>query len=199
LFDRDSDNDGIADLVEDSGPGAGDGNGDGLPDAQQSNVATLATYDNASYVTLAAPDGTSLSDCQAMANPSPSDAPGDVDFSYGFFQFTISGISAGGSAALTMYLPSGAAPTAYYKYGPTPDNGSDHWYSFASDGETGVQINRNTVILNFMDGGRGDDVLAVDGMIVDIGAPAFENAASGSSSGSSSGGCFIACALPDYR
>jgi trimeric autotransporter adhesin len=94
-----------------------------------------------------------------------------------------------------MHLPSGATPTAYYKYGPTPDNTSDHWYSFAYDNETGVQINQNTVTLNFVDGRRGDDVLVADGMIVDIGAPAFEQAASGSSSGSSGGGCFIACTL----
>jgi hypothetical protein len=39
------------------------------------------------------------------------------------------------------------------------------------------------------------DVLVADGMIVDIGAPAFEMAASDSSSGSSGGGCFIACAF----
>ncbi len=193
--DTDDDNDGVSDTVEDGGPGAGDGNGDGLPDRLQGNVATLVTYDNAYYVTLAAPGGMMLSNCRAMANPSPSDAPQDVVFAYGFFQFTLNGISVGGSAALTMYLPSGAAPAAYYKYGPTPDNTRDHWYSFANDNETGAQINQNTVTLNFVDARRGDDVLVADGMIVDIGAPAFKKAASGSSSGSSGGGCFIVCAF----
>jgi hypothetical protein len=193
--DTDDDDDGVSDTVEDGGPAAGDGNGDGLPDRLQGNVATLVTYDNAYYVTLAAPGGMMLSNCRAMANPSPSDAPQDVVFTYGFFQFTLNGISVGGGATLTMHLPSGAAPAAYYKYGPTPDNTGEHWYSFANDNETGVQINQNTVTLNFVDGRRGDDVLVADGMIVDIGAPAFEKAASGSSSGSSGGGCFLSCAF----
>jgi len=192
--DTDDDNDGVSDTVEGGGPGAGDGNGDGVPDRLQSNVATLATYDNTAYVTLVAPEGTTMSNCRAMANPSPADAPQDVDFTYGFFQFTLSGISAGGSAALAMHLPSGAVPQTYYKYGPTPDDPTDHWYPFLHDGETGVQISQNTVTLNFVDGRRGDDVLVADGMVVDIGAPAFDKAASNSSSGSGSsgGGCFIA-------
>jgi 6-phosphogluconolactonase (cycloisomerase 2 family) len=196
VFSVDSDNDGVSDAVEDGGSGAGDANGDGIPDSQQGNVATLKTYDNAYYVTLVAPDGTILSNCSAMANPSPSDSPQDVDFTYGFFQFTIDGIPAGGGAALVMHLPAGAVPLAYYKYGPTPDNPAYHWYAFPEENGTGARIVQNTVTLYFVDGQRGDDVLTADSMIVDIGAPAFEKTAAGASSGSSGGGCFITSSVP---
>jgi 6-phosphogluconolactonase (cycloisomerase 2 family) len=188
--DPDDDNDGILDTVEEAGPGAGDGNGDGLLDSRQGNVVTLQTYDNESYVTLTAPDNTTLSNCQAAGNPSLSDGPANVIFPYGFFQFTINGIPAGGSVTLQLYLPSGANPESYYKYGPTPDDPGNHWYEFLYDNETGARITQNMITLTFIDGRRGDDVLAADGMIVDIGAPAVQTAVSNSSSGSS-GGCFV--------
>ena len=78
-------------------------------------MVTLQTYDNANYVTLATPVGTTLINCQATDNPSPSDSPENADFTYGFFQFTINGISLGGSSTLELYLPAGAEPKTYYK------------------------------------------------------------------------------------
>lgn len=189
--DMDDDNDGILDIVEEAGPGAGDGNDDGVLDSRQSNVATLQTYDSEYYLTLVSPMNTSLNNCRAAANPSSSDAPANVDFTYGFFQFTINGISQGGSTALELLLPAGANPVTYYKYGPTPDDSAHHWYEFPYDNETGARISQNMITLAFTDGHRGDDVLITDGMIVDIGAPAFETAASNPSSGSSGGGCFL--------
>ncbi|MGD8845581.1 MAG: beta-propeller fold lactonase family protein [Desulfobacteraceae bacterium] len=192
--DMDDDNDGIPDIVEEAGPGAGDGNEDGVLDSRQSNVVTLQTYDSEHYLTLASPIDTTLSNCQAAANPSYSDAPANVDFTYGFFQFTINGVSKGGSTTLELRLPAGANPVTYYKYGPTPDDSTYHWYEFPYDNETGARISQNMITLAFTDGCRGDDVLIADGMIVDIGAPAFETAVSDSSSGSSGGGgggCFL--------
>ena len=44
----------------------------------------------------------------------------------------------------------------------------------AGDGN-GAQISQHIVTLRFIDGRRGDDVLAADGMIVDIGGPAFKS------------------------
>jgi hypothetical protein len=90
-----------------------------------------------------------------------------------------------------MYLPAGAGPETYYKYGPTPVDPADHWYEFINDNETGAQINGNQITLYFADGKRGDDLPIADGRIVDLGAPAFETAASNPSSGSSGGGCFL--------
>jgi hypothetical protein len=198
--DTDDDSDGVPDAVEDGGPNAGDGNDDGIADSLQDHVATLTTVDAAAYVTLVAPTGTTLVDCLAKGNPSIDDAPADVDFPYGFFSFTITGVPAGGDTSLEMHLPAEANVNTYYKYGPTPTNANDHWYEFLNDGTTGAQISQNIITLYFVDGQRGDDDLASNGMIVDIGGPALEEAEStpapdsdvgGGGGDGGGGGCFI--------
>jgi len=167
---NDQDNDGIPDTVEDGGANNGDGNQDGTKDSEQSHVASLKTYDGLSYITIASPDGTALTAVKATANPSPADAPTDIHFPYGFFGFTVTGVTGTGTT-VTVHLPENAQSVGYYRYGPTPENGSDHWYDFSHDGETGAQINGNVITLNFQDGGRGDDDLVADGTIKDVGGP----------------------------
>ena len=97
-----------------------DGNGDGIPDYQQPNVASMNTFSGLDLVTLASPNGTTLANAQAKDNPSPGNSPSGVTFPYGFFDFTVNGLTPGGATTVTLYLPSGAAPNTYYKYGPTP-------------------------------------------------------------------------------
>ena len=198
--DTDDDSDGISDAVEDAGPNSGDGNDDGIPDSRQSNVATFTTVDDTTYVTLEAPSGTTLSECQATGNPSAAEAPLNMAFPYGFFSFTLTGVAPGGSTSLAMYLPADANVETYYKYGPTPADTDDHWYAFAYDDTTGARINQNVITLHFVDGGRGDDDLAANGRVVDIGGPGLESAESTTDSDSAgggedgNGGCFITTA-----
>lgn len=172
----DPDSDGVT-TTEESGPNGTDpnydGNGDGIPDSQQTNVTSMHTFDHSNYVTLASPSGTSLSNVQANGNPSPGNSPPGVTFPYGFFGFTVESVTAGGSTTVTIYLPAGANPNTYYKFGPTPGNPTDHWYEFLYDGQTGAQFSGNVITLHFVDGLRGDDDLAVNGMIVNQGAPGF--------------------------
>ena len=73
-----------------------DGNNDGIADSLQDNVASFHTYDDQSYVTLESPVGTSISNCKAVGNPSPTNSPSSMEFSYGFFEFTITGVDNGG-------------------------------------------------------------------------------------------------------
>jgi hypothetical protein len=187
-----------------------DGNGDGDADRKQGNVASGHTYDYQHYVTLSVsvPDWATLSDCRVLDNPSPADAADGVDFQYGFFEFTVNNIA----ATVKLYLPDGAEPITYFKYGPTPDDPTDHWYEFMYDGETGAEIDGNVITLHFVDGQRGDDDLATNGKVVDQGGPGFTSTggtggtggggggSSGGSSGgggggsSGGGGCFIATA-----
>lgn len=185
--DTDDDNDGISDEIESKGPNSGDANSDGIQDSLQSNVASIKVYDSDKFVILEAPDGVVLKDCQSADIPSSEDAPAGIQFKYGLFDFTITGIAAGGNTTLTMTLPGGAMPDTYYKYGMTPDNSSDHWYEFLYDGEKGAEINGNVITLHFTDALTGDDVLVQDGQIVDLGGPGFttNNGGDGSSS------CFI--------
>src|SRR4029077_6652659 len=85
---------GIPDALEAAGPNGGDGNGDHIQDNQQNNVVSLPgavpappTTDS-SYVTLttldpvhALPPGPAvLAGVSAQGNPSPSDAPANVNF-----------------------------------------------------------------------------------------------------------------------
>ncbi len=194
--DIDDDNDGVMDSIEAAGPNNGDANNDGTPDSLQRHVVCLAAHASQDYVVLETPAGTFLSNCQASANPSGTDAPEGLSFDYGFFDFTINGLTPGGSTTLTVTLPSGAAPVTYYKYGQTPDNAIDHWYEFEYDGTTGAEIDANVITLHFVDALRGDDVLTQDSLVIDLGAPAFSSGTGdddddGGGGGGGGGGCYI--------
>jgi len=204
--DDDDDADGVSDEVEDAHPNSGDGNNDKISDSLQNNVITLLSSNGLSYVTLESPAGTSLSSCQAMENPSPNDPPVDINFPYGFFEFTINGIEPGDNTTLKQYFPTDAVIETYYKYGKTPANQTEHWYEFLyDDGETGAEIDGNVVTIHFVDGKRGDDNLTQDSMVIDMGGPGSsatsdepgealdseETDGAATESGGGGGGCFI--------
>jgi Leucine-rich repeat (LRR) protein len=192
--DSDDDNDGISDLIEDSAPNDGDSNNDGILDSLQNNLAYFEAYNVPGAVFLESSKGT-LSNCQAVENPSPDNTPVNIQFDYGFFDFTIADISAGGNVALTITLIDGKTPITYYKYGKTPDNQTDHWYEFLYDGVTGAEITGNVITLHFVDALRGDDILIQDSKVIDMGAPGFDITADdggdGDGGGGGGGGCFI--------
>jgi hypothetical protein len=196
--DGDTDDDGVPD-DEEKGPDGTDinydGNSDTVADSQQNYVASFHTHDMQKYVTLAvdSPFGATLSNCHAV--PPPGGGPNGIYFPHGFFEFTINNADVPPAETIVkLYLHSGQVPTTYYKYGRTPANQSDHWYEFLYDGETGAEINGNVITLHFVDGERGDDVLAQDGMIVDQGGPGVVVGGGSSGGGGGGGGCFIATA-----
>jgi len=206
---EDGDGDGVPDQ-EEQGPNGNDpdydGNGDGFADSEQDQVTSMHTFDDQHYVTLASTPGTTMNDVQASDNPSPTDAPTDVDFPYGFFDFTVNDVGLGGATTVTLYFPTTVAtPTTYYKYGPTPSDPTPHWYEFLFDAQTqtGAQIDdaNNTITLHFVDGMRGDDNSVPDAIIFDIGAPGVRSTGDtggtgggGGGGSSGGGGCFIATA-----
>jgi hypothetical protein len=172
----DEDDDGISDTREKGADGSNntfDGNADGIPDYQQANVASFHTYDGLNYVTLVVPSGTVLSQVKVTDNPSASDTPADAEFPFGFFDFSIDGLEPGESVIVTLKLHNATSINKYYKYGPTPDNVTPHWYDFAWDGETGAQINGVEITLHFTDGLRGDEDITVNGSIKEPGGPSF--------------------------
>ena len=172
--DTDDDNDGISDATESSGPNSGDADNDGIQDSLQNTIACIKAYNAQGYIVLESPAGTWLSNCQATENPSPDDTPPGISFDYGFFDFTINGLMAGGNTQITITLPDNAVPVTYYKYGMTPGNQDDHWYEFMHDTQTGAVINGNVITLDFSDAERGDDVLIQDSSVIDLGAPGFD-------------------------
>ncbi|NOZ72200.1 MAG: hypothetical protein GXP38_09845, partial [Chloroflexi bacterium] len=60
----------------------------------------------------------------------------------------------------------------YFKYGGEAGDPDPHWYDFTYDGDTGAEIEGDTIILHLRDGGRGDNDLLVNGRILDPGGPA---------------------------
>ena len=165
------DGDGIPDDVEDGAPNGGDGNNDGTPDSQQGNVASLPNAVDERYVTLVSPPGTNLADVQAV--DTPADAPAGVAFPVGLLQFTVPGLVPGGATAVTLLLPAGLTVDTYYKHGPNPPGAAVQWYEFLFDAGsgTGANIGAGQVVLNFVDGQRGDDLAGLDGQVVDQGGP----------------------------
>lgn len=162
-----SDADGIPDELESSAPD-GDGNGDGTPDAQQDNVVSLPGL-NGDGLTIAAPTGVPLVDF-ALTNAPPV-APFGLDLSRGVISFELNGLVAGAATTVTVFVHTGPPPTSYWKFGPEPGDPTPHWYEFMFDGQTGAQINGNTITLRFVDGQRGDADLTANGAIVDPGGP----------------------------
>ena len=156
-------------------------------------MSCLKQNNNLGYAVIEAPDTTTISNCQIADNPSPDNSPPGVDFTYGLYDFTISGIQQDGEVSITITLPVNVVPKTYYKYGKTPTNQTDHWYAFLYNGEIGAEISGNVITLHFKDGDMGDDILAPDAMVVDLGGPGFAAVSNDSSNqdGGSGGGCFI--------
>jgi hypothetical protein len=182
----DRDIDGVPDPVEQGPQGNNptyDGNRDGIPDSQQGNVVSCHTHDRQHYVTMACSEP--IGDAAAVDKPTAADLPSGVEFPYGFFEFTIHVLNPG-----------------YYKYGPTPNDPTNHWYEFMYDAQTqtGAEINGNVITLHFVDGQWGDDGLTANSTIIDQGGPGFTSTSTTSApSSSGSGGCFIATAAEGSR
>jgi predicted outer membrane repeat protein len=174
IINQDADN--IPDAVEDAAPNGGDGNNDGTPDSQQANVASLPNAVDKAYVTIAAPEGTTLAG--VTAHPVPADAPPALDYPSGMFSYEVQGLTPGVASTVTLYIPGGQEINTFYKFGPTPKERTDHWYEFLFDGTTGAVISGSsmdgyTIVLHFVDGQRGDGDLVANGEYSDPGAPAF--------------------------
>lgn len=170
--DDESDDDDVSDSIEHKAPNSGDGNGDGVADWKQPNVTSLPDVNGHSYLTLAAPEGTKLKGAQAIT---PTVAPPDViSLPQGMLKFEVPRVQVGGTQVLTLTVHNGT-PNGYWKYGPTPNNPDDHWYSFLWDGETGARIEGNQILLTFVDGKRGDGDLMANGSILDPGGPSLQS------------------------
>jgi parallel beta-helix repeat protein len=116
--------------------------------------------------------------------PEAAEGKPDLGFTNGLFSFNITGLTSGATVTVTLEFPI-AVPVGvqYWKYGPTPDNPTGHWYQLPMGDDDGD----NVITITLVDGGLGDDDLTANGVIVDPGGP-------GNSPGSSLGGCFIATA-----
>ena len=172
----DEDGDGISDETEKQGPNNGDADGNGVDDYQEANVTSFESI-TGNYLTLTSTANTTLTKVSIQENPSPEDAPADTLFPEGFFDFAVTNVNSGDCIEVTLLLSLNEKINGYYKYGPTPDDPTNHWYLFDMDGNTGAEIfheeNQTRIVLHLCDGQRGDDDLTVNGEIDDIGSPAI--------------------------
>jgi len=172
--DTDADSDGVFDRIEDGVNENGDGNGDGVPDSQQTHVCSFKSI-TGEYVTFATQEGKQLTEI-STSTPNAEQAVDGVDFPFGLFDFTVTGIETGDSFTVTLTLHTDEiTPNSYFLYGPTADNPTDQWYNFTFDAQTGTGavVNGNTITLHFVDGTRDDADLQVNRQTADPGGPAI--------------------------
>ena len=139
----------------------------GVPTATGTGIASLVPT-SGSVQNLTAVSATSPS--TSLPQEAIATKPADVQFPHGLFEFRITGLADGGSATLTIILPSAVpAGAQYWKYGPTPGNHTAHWYQI----DLGDNDGDNIITITLVDGGLGDDDLTPNGTIVDQGGPGW--------------------------
>jgi hypothetical protein len=167
-----------------------DSDGDGLTDHEEGFCEGHASYSNPAYlrnavsnkvVTITAHDGAQLQEVRSFAEPAPP--PPGSSFPLGFFDIRLTSSGPGTSATVTLTPPDDVLLNTWWKYGPTPENLTPHWYTWNFNPFTGIgaefitdddeDSDTDRIILHFIDGQRGDDDLTVNGFIVDPGGPAF--------------------------
>ena len=142
-----------------------------------SNAAILQVPSTGAPVLVTSPVGTTIS--ASLSATSTVAPPAGVQFPFGFLSFTVSGLAAGAAADVTIYGLDASQISDYFKNGATPANHTAHWYDFlyahATDADsatlTGMEIITGNIVLHLTDGQRGDDDLAANGTIVDVGGP----------------------------
>ena len=111
-----------------------------------------------------------IGDIAAISPDEMSAVPESLNPVYGFFSFNITGISEGESVNIPLAFPENVpAGTEYWKYGPTPNDPTSHWYQIPVSDDDGDRI----IVITLTDGGIGDDDLEVNGVIVDDGGPSL--------------------------
>ncbi|MEA1895077.1 MAG: choice-of-anchor U domain-containing protein [Euryarchaeota archaeon] len=111
-----------------------------------------------------------IEDLVAIPPDAMPEVPDSLNPVYGFFSFTITGISSGESVNIPLAFPENVpAGTEYWKYGPTSDDNTPHWYQVPVSDNDGDRI----IVITLTDGGIGDDDLTEDGVIVDDGGPSL--------------------------
>ena len=166
----DSDGDGVFDGGDNCpnhpNPGQEDLDGDGVGNVCDDTANDIPTSTGSGGAILQTSAGY-LSAAAGVGNPSPPDAP-DLNFPHGFFNFTLKGLTPGGTAVITITLPDNMPTTTqYWKYGPTAANPADHWYQIPLGDNDGD----NVVTITITDGGDGDDDLVANGTITEPGGP----------------------------
>jgi hypothetical protein len=111
-----------------------------------------------------------IEDLAAISPDDMPEVPESLNPVYGFFSFEITGVSSGESVNIPLAFPENVpAGTEYWKYGPTPEDSTPHWYQIPVSDDDGDRI----IVITLTDGGIGDDDRVANGVIVDGGGPSL--------------------------
>lgn len=161
-----ADADGVDEAVEAQAPNGGDGNADGVPDAEQDNVTSLPRSggapdpDAGTWVTLAAPAGTTLEDVTTSDAASLPAPPDGVTFPAGLVSFRLSGIAPGSTQTIEVVTPGTQAVLDYAKF---------HDGTWSLLPRERVEGSAGLTRISLTDGGAGDADGQPNGVIVDPG------------------------------
>ncbi len=166
-----SDSDPIPGSVEDAAPNAGDANNDGTPDSEQSNVTSLPTTDG-TYITLALPEGTTISSTTVDALASMSSK--DIAYTYplGLVSFTAT-TDIGATMPIELYFHT---ETTANSFTPRKYNTTNQTYttlsSLTTTTLTDVTVGTNNthavkLVYSITDGGLLDQDNTANGTIID--------------------------------
>lgn len=153
----------------------GDGNGDGILDSQQANVASFLTIVG-EWVTLVSPAGTTLEGIVPSGPPDFANLPPNANFPVGFVNFSVGGLTPGGTVAVNCIFHEPVRYTTAYAYGPHEGATEPGWYEFNYNGQTGAIPRSSELTLHFVDSARGDHDLQANGRINTLLAPAGSTA-----------------------
>ena len=125
--------------------------------------AATATGSGTACFTTSAGNVTGLSAVAEGSLPPAAQATKPMNFPDGLFSFTITGLSYGQTVNVTITLPTGAAPTQYWKYHASEGG----WIQIPMT----IVCPPNVIRITLVDGGLGDDDGAANGVIDDQGGP----------------------------
>ena len=173
-FTADPDRDGInssteAQVPNAHGSGTGDGNGDGAPDSEQGHVSSLQDVSGSNFVTLDNTCSYQLQNVRAV-DP-PSDAPSNIQFPYGMFEFQVIRVTSScDPVTMRLFIPRDTRITGYWKKNQT----TGQWEEIATSIEHGPAYAPNKTVITFRLSDNGPyDEDATAGIISDQGGPGF--------------------------
>ena len=167
------DADGVDAQVEALGPESGDGNFDGIFDYHQDNVTTLPASgqapdprDASTFLTVAGPTGTTLTDVSTQDPGSlPTAPPAGVSLPSGLVSFVLDGVAPGSTQTIALHKQYASQVSDYAKYDPA----TQQWSLLPRSRVAWVT---DHVEITLTDGGIGDADGVANGRIVDPGGPA---------------------------
>lgn len=162
--DVDQDLDGVSNDDEDRGPNAGDANGDGILDRLQANISSMATNAADSRMLVSLPEGAYLTAVSLASAPAPSGVAAGANFPLGLLSFSVELPPGEGSTEMLVSTDYASEPLNAAYFHLTATSGSE-WLHLMRNGQEGVRVFSDRMVVRLLDGGATDNGTAGDGHV----------------------------------